>query len=956
MRRALLVVALVACKSSEAPAPTSYFERTIAPILQHSCSRQTTGCHIETARGDAVGNLDTTTFERLNRRRDLLVAYGPYAYPGLLQKVIGPQQLNVQGLDGPILLKSDVRHAAFAGLDPSSDGFATLQRWMENGATKWNVGKAPGPATASGPCRNTLPPGAKVDAVEPPAFAEFVEKVQPILRASCSAGSCHGAPFADLSLTCGDDDAQRKWNAKMAADYLSDPAEQSELLRRVVPLDAGGVFHSGGQVFTSTSDEGYRAILEWAKKRGPARIGADEEGLRFFANRVQPLFVKKGCMFMGCHSSLSFHEYGLRGGAGGRFSLATTRRNYELSLKMLALEAPDPHASRLLAKNLFPFDRELDVAGEGIRHRGGSLFEDFPGAERAAPALCRDGEGESGALDSVPPYCVIVAWHKRERARAVANGLLTEEPLAAIAYVSRPPDDDVAQDFDRYRPGAELHLVSATLGDRVTLGAERAVSCGFDRATADIRRPAASWDGRKLAFAARTSATTPLAIYTVNADGTGCAKEETIAAHPATDKGILLHDFDPAWAPDGRLVFASTRAATRTPEALRPNANLYVLEGGKIRQLTFLLGQELAPDFKRNGQLIFSVEKRAPGFYQLAARRQNLDGTDYHPLFAQRKSVGFDQLVDVRQMPNGDLVGVLSDRGVPARGGALGIANRSIGPDQADRDPSDRFFLRSLTMVDPAASGKLPHYRGPALLPARALLVSYAGAGDGRYALVQIDLRGNRQELVPFAGRAIVDAAAVYARSSRAVFAPDPADFSVEPGASDALVRNLDLPMLASLFFDNRRVGRTIDTRIKYLGVLESLPPPPGLVSLDAAPSANVATDAYGKMWLSRRSLGAAPTFDDGSIAYRMPGGMPFVVELRADKFGEPLSTVMEEFQLYPGERAKASFRRQLFDANCGGCHGSISGREVDVHLMPDTMTEASRVVAIDAPPFELKR
>ena len=62
-----------------------------------------------------------------------------------------------------------------------------------------------------------------------------------------------------------------------------------------------------------------------------------------------------------------FHDYRLRGGSGGQFSLAVTRHNYELSLAQLALESPDPNASRIIAKNLAP------EAG-GIRHRGGPLF------------------------------------------------------------------------------------------------------------------------------------------------------------------------------------------------------------------------------------------------------------------------------------------------------------------------------------------------------------------------------------------------------------------------------------------------------------------------------------------------------------------------------------------------------------------------------------------------------
>ena len=41
----------------------------------------------------ALGNLDTTSFEMLDRRRDLLVTYGPYGAPGLLAKVAGPRKL-----------------------------------------------------------------------------------------------------------------------------------------------------------------------------------------------------------------------------------------------------------------------------------------------------------------------------------------------------------------------------------------------------------------------------------------------------------------------------------------------------------------------------------------------------------------------------------------------------------------------------------------------------------------------------------------------------------------------------------------------------------------------------------------------------------------------------------------------------------------------------------------------
>jgi hypothetical protein len=386
---------------------------------------------------------------------------------------------------------------------------------------------------------------------------------------------------------------------------------------------------------------------------------------------------------------------------------------------------------------------------------------------------------------------------------------------------------------------------------------------------------------------------------------------------------------------------------------------LYVLDDGShVRQLTFLLGQELAPAFKHNGQLIFTTEKRAPGFYQLAARRLNLDGTDYHPLFGQRKTVGFEQLTEVHELADGNLVGVFSDRGALAGGGTLGVINRSLGPDQADRDPNDRQFLHSLTFPDPSATGKLGSaggaYRSPAPLPSMSMLASWAsgadvGTFDGRYVLVQIDTRtGARRVLLDRPGFSIVESGAIYARPDRGVFAAISDNFRIEAGQTDALLRYVDLPLIATLMFENRRVARTVDLDLASLGVLESLPPPPGLTSLDAADPRYVVTDAYGKMWLRRRRLGVASLFDDGSLALRVPGGMPMVYELYETGDRAPHTTQLEEGQLAPGERAKGSFRRELFDGNCGGCHGALSGHELDLHVRPEVLTGASRVKAME--------
>ena len=129
-----------------------------------------------------------------------------------------------------------------------------------------------------------------------------------------------------------------------------------------------------------------------------------------------------------------------------------------------------------------------------------------------------------------------------------------------------------------------------------------------------------------------------------------------------------------------------------------------------------------------------------------------------------------------------------------------------------------------------------------------------------------------------------------------------------------------------------------------------------GLTSFDAADPRYVVKDEYGSMWVRRRRLGIASTFDDDSVAFGVPGGIPLVYEFYQDASQKPYATLREELQLYPGERAKGSFRHQLFDGNCGGCHGAISGREVDQHVRADILTGASGVKSVTSSPQNLVR
>jgi hypothetical protein len=1005
------IAAVIGACTTKEPTPSTYFDRTILPVLTTSCVRTNTGagCHVADARGNALGNLDASSYEALIKRRDLLVDYGPYGQPGLLLKNIEPFQVEVQGYDGVrAVINTDIKHAGGSILDPTSTGYQTLRRWIQNGATVNNTG-APPTNIERLPCSTFIPPRGDFDLARDPTradFGTFRDRANPVLTgqtddkniagSKCAAGNCHGNLSNSLYLTCGATPEQLRWNYLASQEYLGQTSEQSELLRRPLAPNQGGAFHEGGVVFQSPTDEGYARLAEWATQHGPPEIGRTDPPFQFFAHKVQPVLAKKGCMMLQCHSASMFHDYRLHGGSSGTFSLSATRQNYDLSLAQMAIESPDPHASRMIRKNLYR-PEVCGVAGcdkpIGIAHRGGPLLEDF-GDQRASPELCTNHDYDGGDIDTIPAYCVLVEWLKRER------DFRKLPPLSAIVYVRRPAATvKRAQDFDVYAPGADLRRIDASIAaGRVTVGnndVSLTARCGLTIGTADIRRPQVSWDGTRIAFAARSSAAEPLAVYEMNADGSACAKHTVIDATPPSANGLLIHNFDPTYAPPEagftRIVFASTRGnldsssydysgPQRTPaDPTKPNANLYVLEPdpaapaqSRLRQLTFLLNLERQPSFMNDGRAIFTSEKRAPGFYQLALRRVNLDSGDYHPLFAQRGSIGYPEASQVVELADKDFATIFSAPGA-AGGGALGIINRSIGIDFQSTNPADypvdpsvldpaqpnspdpAFFLRSLRFPDSTGV-----YTSPAALPSTELLVSF-GAPD--YDVYTFEpATGAKTRLFGTTGAAEVEAVAVYAKLARPLFRStldEPnGHTTILEGRKEAEVHVLDTPVLASLLFQNTPTGRLIDPDITTISVYEDLPPTLDVTTM-AAGGSFVANDAFGSVYVRRRLLGAIPLESDGSVKFSLPGGVPIVFELPSTKLSAERKIPRfqrEAMSFSPGEYVHQSFKRNLFGALCGQCHGSISGRAVDAALQPDFVTQASATAARFKAPFDMNK
>jgi hypothetical protein len=172
-------------------------------------------------------------------------------------------------------------------------------------------------------------------------------------------------------------------------------------------------------------------------------------------------------------------------------------------------------------------------------------------------------------------------------------------------------------------------------------------------------------------------------------------------------------------------------------------------------------------------------------------------------------------------------------------------------------------------------------------------------------------------------------------------------DVELTGGPEWGVIHFPDAPLIFTLLDANLRRGRPVELfqGARRLAAYREQPAPPGTGT----------GSGEGGIYQMRELLGSVSLASDGSARVRVPAATGIILELQ-DEGGGVIETMREEHQVGPGEVVNMGIKRGLFDAVCGGCHGSISGKETDIAVTPDALTGASESLSADDSPAALSR
>ena len=403
--------------------------------------------------------------------------------------------------------------------------------------------------------------------------------------------------------------------------------------------------------------------------------------------------------------------------------------------------------------------------------------------------------------------------------------------------------------------------------------------------------PELSWDAKKLLFCYKGEPNGSTSIYEINVDGTGLRQVSDPAPACACYKGSHngQHDIAPAYLPDGRIVFLSTRASGLVPCNNTGVAILHVMnaDGSDMHPISVNNVNEFDPGILPDGRILFGrweyVDKNALTIQSLWTI--NPDGTQETALFANNM-VFPEAILDARPVPDSHLiVGTLAKHNSTPRG-SIAFIDPRIGKN------------------DPKAITNLEHPEEPTFdkgdscepWPLSESLVVFSGrpAGQKRNQLEMMDRAGHRLVLMSDPGICL---------HSPMLVKPRP----VPKAMADATNRR---EKTGRFFVQDIYQGLTGVKRgdIKWLRVIEETS---RITGRDGGfqPYNQTFLVSAALAFSVKNFLGVVPVGDDGSVYFEVPSGRAVYFQA-LDGDGRLVHSMRTFVQAAPGTTR-----------SCIGCH-----------------------------------
>jgi len=254
----------------------------------------------------------------------------------------------------------------------------------------------------------------------------------------------------------------------------------------------------------------------------------------------------------------------------------------------------------------------------------------------------------------------------------------------AIAYVKRPvsalgnPTDAVVTG-----QGGDLYLRDKSSPS----ASETNLTGSYTNGQGDVNHPTVSFDGTKIVFAMRGPTDANWSIWEYDTVGKAMRRI-------ACDAAFAGDDTEPAYLPDGRIVFVSNRQETTKrqmqaqgiAQGLQPTSYTYVDEydreqttvlhvmnsdGSNCRQISFDQSHDRNPTVLSTGEILYSRWDHVGERNQFTVFKVNPDGTNLFVVYGAH-SPG-NSYMQPREMPDGRLIATLMPLSGTREGGSLEI-------------------------------------------------------------------------------------------------------------------------------------------------------------------------------------------------------------------------------------------------------------------------------------------